>query len=403
MDLRSILATLRHHKTAALLIVLEVALTCAIIANAVHLIAHRLERIGTPSGMAEAELVRIEMTALGQRDDLHARTQRDLQALRQVPGVRAVTLSNQVPFGQSGWATGVQLDPKQHHETLRAGIYAASEGFIATAGLRLVAGRDFLPEEYTDWEYEGGQQRSVPVILLSRRTAQKLFPDGQALGRDIYVWDTPSRVVGIVDELALPRRIAGQAEQYAIVAPVRMTFDGGTFLLRTDAAQREAVRKAAVAALEREDPKRIVLKQDTFDQIRARHFQNDRVMTWLLVAVCVALLVIMALGIVGLASFWVQQRVRTIGIRRALGARRGHVLAWFQAENALLTALGVALGMAGAWGINLALMGRYEVPALPIAYLPVGALVLLVLGQLAVLGPARRAAALPPVVVMRQA
>jgi putative ABC transport system permease protein len=126
-------------------------------------------------------------------------------------------------------------------------------------------------------------------------------------------------------------------------------------------------------------------------------------MTWLLVAVCVALLVIMALGIVGLASFWVQQRVRTIGIRRALGARRGHVLAWFQAENALLTALGVALGMAGAWGINLALMGRYEVPALPIAYLPVGALVLLVLGQLAVLGPARRAAALPPVVVMRQA
>ena len=124
-------------------------------------------------------------------------------------------------------------------------------------------------------------------------------------------------------------------------------------------------------------------------------------MASLLVAVCVALLVVTALGIVGLASFWVQQRSRMIGIRRALGATRGQILRYFQAENLLLTSLGIGLGMALAYAINLALMAHYELPRLPLVYLPIGALALWALGQLAVLGPALRAAALPPVVVMR--
>jgi putative ABC transport system permease protein len=124
-------------------------------------------------------------------------------------------------------------------------------------------------------------------------------------------------------------------------------------------------------------------------------------MAWLLVAVCVALLVVTALGIVGLASFWVQQRTATIGIRRALGATRGQILRYFQTENFLLTTAGIALGLAGALAINLVVMAHYELPRLPWIYLSIGAIVLWLLGQLAVLGPALRAAALPPAAVMR--
>jgi len=124
-------------------------------------------------------------------------------------------------------------------------------------------------------------------------------------------------------------------------------------------------------------------------------------MAWLLAAVCLALLVVTALGIVGLASFWVQQRMPTIGIRRALGATQMQILRYFQTENFLLTTAGIAIGMVGAYTINRLLMAHYELPALPLVYLPVGALVLWGLGQLAVLGPALRAATLPPVAVMR--
>ena len=124
-------------------------------------------------------------------------------------------------------------------------------------------------------------------------------------------------------------------------------------------------------------------------------------MMWLLVAVCIALLVVTALGIVGLASFWVQQRTKQIGVRRALGATRGQILRYFQTENFLLATLGIVIGMMLAYGINQLLMGKYELPRLPALYLPIGAVVLWLLGQVAVFGPARRAAAVPPAVATR--
>ena len=126
-------------------------------------------------------------------------------------------------------------------------------------------------------------------------------------------------------------------------------------------------------------------------------------MAWLLATVIIALLVVTALGIVGLASFWVQQRTKQIGIRRALGATRGQILRYFQTENFLLATIGIALGMLLAYAINQLLMGKYELPRLPLAYLPVGAIALWLLGQFAVFWPARRGAAVPPAVATRSA
>jgi putative ABC transport system permease protein len=145
------------------------------------------------------------------------------------------------------------------------------------------------------------------------------------------------------------------------------------------------------------------MERETFDDLRHEYFRQDRWMAVLLVAVCIALLVVTAFGIVGLASFWVQQRTRMIGVRRALGASRVQILRYFQAENFLLTTMGIAIGMTAAYGINRLLMSLYELPPLPWVCLPIGAVTLWALGQVAVLGPARRAAALPPVVVMRGA
>jgi putative ABC transport system permease protein len=88
-------------------------------------------------------------------------------------------------------------------------------------------------------------------------------------------------------------------------------------------------------------------------------------------------------------------------VRRALGATRADILHYFQTENFLLATIGIALGMLLAYGINLFLMLHYELPRLPGYYLPVGALTLWIIGQLAVLGPALRAAAVPPVEATR--
>ncbi len=95
------------------------------------------------------------------------------------------------------------------------------------------------------------------------------------------------------------------------------------------------------------------------------------------------------------------QRRRQIGVRRALGATRGHILRYFQTENFLLATIGIVIGMALAYGINVFLMSKYELPRLPGFYLPIGAVALWLIGQAAVLGPAMRAAAVPPVVATR--
>jgi putative ABC transport system permease protein len=104
---------------------------------------------------------------------------------------------------------------------------------------------------------------------------------------------------------------------------------------------------------------------------------------------------------VGLASFWVQQRTRQIGIRRALGATRGDIRRYFQLENFILATIGIVVGMGLAYGINLWLMDTYQVARLPATFLPIGAVLLWALGQIAVLGPARRASRIAPAIATR--
>ncbi|MFA6262530.1 MAG: FtsX-like permease family protein [Bacteroidia bacterium] len=409
MDLMPILSTLRRHKTAASLIVVEVALTCAIVCNAVFLIADRIDRIQRPSGLPDDEIVVLRAAGTPPGSDRDELTRRDLAALRAVPGVAAVALVNNVAFGNSSTDSGVNLAPDQPHATLQASHYMATEDWRQVFGATLVAGRDFVPEEYQNRSLTDAQDNPrVPSAVVSRATAAALFP-GQplqaALGKAIYVLgDTPTTIVGIVDGLNPPQPNRGaDSLRYAFLLPLRPSYRDGSYMLRTQPGPRERVLRDGVAALEAQARERVVTDRKTLQEMRAAYYQQDRAMAWLLAAVCAGLLVVTALGIVGLASFWVQQRTRMIGTRRALGATRGQIRGYFQAENFLLTTVGIVLGMAGAYGISLALMAQYELPRLPPLYLPLGALVLWALGQIAVLGPARRAAALPPVAAMRGA
>jgi putative ABC transport system permease protein len=408
MEIRPILSTLGRHKTAALLIVLQIALTCAIVCNALFLIGNRLERMQRPSGLAEEEIVRIQIAGIGTDQDAEARTREDLALMRRVPGVKAVSVTNQMAFDTSSWNSGVKLAPEQNHENLNATVYLADDGFMDTTGLQLVAGRSFTPDEFIEWEtINSSPETYMPVGIITRGMADALFPAGDALGKDFYFWGNgkATRIIGIVASLQRPNEFSRpEGYQYSMIFPVRVPNNfGSRYLLRTDPAQRAQVLKAAVAALQAADPNRIILEQDTLTDMRADYYKQDRVMAWMLVLVITLLLLVTALGIVGLASFWVQQRTRQIGVRRALGATRAQILRYFQTENFLLVTVGIVVGMLLAFALNQLLMAKAELPRLPLWYLPCGALTLWVLGQLAVLWPAQRAAAVPPAIATRSA
>jgi putative ABC transport system permease protein len=408
MDIRPILSTLRRHKITASLLVLQIALTCAIVCNAVFLIHQRLQQMDIPSGVAEHELLQIKLAYIGDQPDAYAQAQTDLATLRQIAGVQAVALVNQLPLsGYSMSNSGIKLRPRQQKISLEAASYYG-QNLLAALGVRLISGRDFQPDELVDLKtalpaLHSDDMKNLPhTVIIGQAVAARLWPGQNALGKTIYFGnDIPMQVVGVSSPLARPDSLRMGA-QNSIVFPIRLTAaEGGSYVIRSTSGDREQVLKSALAALKHLDPNRIVLEQRTYDELRDEYFQDDRAMAGMLAGVIAALLIVTALGIAGLASFWVGQRRRTIGVRRALGATRCNILHYFQTENFLLATIGIALGMVLSYGINLFLMLHYELPRLPVIYLPVGAIALWLIGQLAVLGPALRAAAVPPVVATR--
>jgi putative ABC transport system permease protein len=408
MEILPILSSLRRHKITAFLLVLEIALTCAIICNAVFLIGQRLERMSLPSGIAEHELIQIKLADVGVRTDARARTEADLAALRRIAGVSQVGVASQLPFGQDESNTDITLSPTQRQASMSAAMFFG-QNLQQTLGIRLVAGRSLNEDDSRDYKEVmkasasgDTSDKALPrVVVITQAMADKLWPGQSALNKVIYLKTMPLTVVGVVEHLARASNLMLGIDD-SILMPISMRAGGdASFLIRTKPEDRERVLRASLKALNTLDPRRVVLEKRTYDDVRRAFFQDDRAMTGLLAGVCVALLIVTALGIVGLASFWVSQRRRTIGVRRALGATRGNILHYFQTENFVLATIGIALGMVLAYGINIFLMLHYELPRLPFYYLPVGAVTLWLIGQLAVLGPALRAAAVPPVVATR--
>ncbi len=408
MDIAPILATLRRHKTILVLLVLEIAVSCAIVCNGVSMVAQRLQHMQIRSGIAEHQLVQIQQAPVAPQKDRYARARADLAVLRQIPGVQAVAMTNMLPFGSQSSNANVLLSPTQPHATVSAGTYFG-EDLIHAFGLQLIAGRGFSTDEYVNADVAlkalaDGSGKGFPMpVIITRALGERLWPGSGALGKVFWLTPTASfRVIGVVGELVRARPDDPATAQYSMIIPLRMgAAKDQSYLLRTRPQDRQRVQAAAIAALKRIDAQRVIARARTFDEVRDSYFQDDRAMAGMLVGVIVAVLLVTGLGIVGLASFWVGQRRKQIGIRRALGATRADILRYFQTENFLIVSFGIVLGMVLAYGLSLLLMQHYELPRLPLYYLPVGAVALWLIGQLAVLGPALRAAAVPPVVATR--
>ena len=418
MQVRPILSTLRKHRLTATLLVLQVAFTCAIVCNVAFMIVQRVQRVTVPSGLVENALSVVNVDDLQPGDNPLSLHQADLAALRGLPGVQSAAIVSGLPLSNNEDASGACASLAEVHAAMAAqstdvqgcavpDVYHGGTDSLRTLGLKLVAGRDFRSDEYVSGKAGGGDV-DAPAVILSRALARQLYPAGHAVGHSLYVGvggmhGKSTLIVGVVAHLqrgALNRSVA-QGE--SLLEPIEPNSGDVQFALRSKPADRASVMQAAVALLGKRVPSRQVSASDaqTYTQIRAKYFQRDTTMISLLIASALGLLFVTALGIAGLANFWVQQRTRSIGIRRAVGATRGDILRYFQTENFLIVTGGIVLGVLLAIGLNLLLMKHYELPRLPLWYLPVGAVALWLLGQLAVLAPALRASRVPPVVATR--
>jgi putative ABC transport system permease protein len=245
------------------------------------------------------------------------------------------------------------------------------------------------------------------VIIITRALAEKLFPDQPALGKAVYDEDKPMTIVGIVDRLQTPwvsgASWASPFVESSMLWPYHYLSTGYPMVVRVQPGQLDAVMKAAQTKLYEVNRERVLDKVQPFSQIRAEAYRDDRGLAIILGVVCSALLAVTVFGIVGLTSFWVTQRRRQIGVRRALGATRHAILAYFQTENVMIAAAGAVIGMALAVALNLWMVTSFEMARIGWIYVLAPAVSVVLLGQFAVLWPALRAASIPPAQATRAA
>lgn len=404
-----IISALKHHKTTVILVALEIALTCAIVTNALFLIGDRIAAMQQNTGVADNQLVWVSTSFLDlgkSSDDSSNTVPADLAALRAMPGVESVAVANQMPLGGGGFSMVVYRRAGDKSSAANNVVeYQGTPDLVKTLGIHLSAGRDFRPSEYVDYNPFGGKSPPPTAAIVTQTLANELWPGENPLGKPIYMdanGNAVTHVVGVASHLLNPSINQYQGVERNLIFPVRKISGPlpNHYVLRVKPEARASVARAVPKVLTHIDPARMV-KAHVYTDTIARYFHGARAMVWLLVVVIGCLLALTALGVVGLSSFWVQSRTKTIGIRRAIGATRRDILRYFLAENFLIVGLGVVVGCAGAVALNLFLMNHYELHRMPLIWLLAGAAILWLLGQLAVLGPALRASNVPPVVATR--
>jgi putative ABC transport system permease protein len=408
MEIRPIFSALMRNKTGPILVALQVALSLAILANAMHIVNERRAAMARPSGLSDEHatfyIIARTLNSDGPEQQL-ASMKREADILRAVPGVASVANISQMPLSRSGSNNSVAIDRKQTRQTTSASTYYSGDSVIQTFGLRLVEGRDFQPQELVDLN-EDVVRENPKQVIITKPLAEKMWPGASAVGKTMY-WGTGedaqgAQVVGVVERLQAAHVNLEERSEYSAIVPARWYgHPGSLYAIRAEAGQRDRVMKEAEAALRKSSASPMILRLKTVDQDRKELYRADAALAWMLVTVSVLLLLITCSGIVGMASLWVTQRRKQIGVRRALGARKLDILRYFVMENFMITSAGVFGGVALGLSLNHLLVSKLEMARLPAGYLIGGAAVFWALGVLAAYGPAWRAASISPATATR--
>ncbi len=408
MEIRPILSALLRSKTGPILVALQVALSLAILANALYIVNDRSKVVARPSGLSD-EHSTFYIDSRGLNNDgpeqVLATMNREAAVLRAVPGVLSVANVNQMPLSQSSSNSSITLSPDQERKTAMTTLYQSSDSVIKTFGLNLVEGRDFLPQEYMDVN-ENAERKLPPVIIITKALAEKLWPGASSIGKSFYFGKGDGalrvQVVGVVERLQTPNAQTDEKADWSSLLPVRFYGSpGARYAIRTEPGQRDRVMKEAESALRKASGTPLILESTTVDDDRKSRYRGDVALQWMLVTVSLLLLLVTSSGIVGMASLWVTQRRKQIGVRRALGARKVDILRYFILENFMITSGGVFGGVFLGLALNHLLVSKLEMARLPAGYLVAGAVLFWLLGVIAAYGPAWRAASISPATATR--
>lgn len=408
MNLRPILSSLLRHRYVLALLVLQLALACAVIANAGVLAAGSLVPLLAGSGARDADNVLLIGNLMNNRlsGPVIAETREALAAL---PGVQSVA-DGTLPYLSGFRWPAAQVSTAADAPAQSVSLYL-QRGIVDVLQPRLVAGRGFSVEEYRSIGFTDVTTAPLPAAscVISRALAQRLFGEAPAVGKPVYIrfmgQALSVTVVGVVDQLSQPDPLAAEHPAESVLLPVTVDTIVTTFALRVAPGQMDAVRQAVPGVLNRtiaqDQPINPPLK--TLSEARAEYFGPARALLLLLGVLILVVVGITAMGLAGLTGYWIAQRRQQIGIRRALGARRADIVRHFQSEILLVGLIGVIIGAAVSVPVNRYLVQHFDVRPLQPEELLLAAALVVLISQLAAWWPTRRAARVSPLEATRPA
>jgi predicted permease len=326
-----------------------------------------------------------------------------LESLRTIPGVERVALGDCVPAcGEAGCnsANLTSLDGQAVPQALRpsVGWHKVSDDYFATLGIPFLAGRPF----------DGGDREGAGrVVILNETAARRLFPGRSAVGHRLQLstlglrGDVHAEVVGVVRDVRY-RRLEEAAAPEAFLPDAQVTLGRTTVFLRSR-GNPLAVVAAARSAVARVNPELPIYSVRTLEEQLGFALSRSRFGSLLLTGFALVALVLAALGVYGVLAQAVVGRRREIGVRMALGAAGGQVERLVLRQGMKVALAGLLAGAALSMGVAGALRGLlYEIPARDPWTLAAVSALLIFVAALACWGPARRAARVDPMTVLRQ-
>ncbi|WP_394837431.1 ABC transporter permease [Pendulispora rubella] len=422
IDVGPIFRAMLRHKVKFGLIIVEIALTVAIMANSASMILQARRDLRIPSGFDDENLVSVVGRPLDRsltdQTRINEMLREDREKVRAMPGVRAVVNTYMVPWSSYSMSTNLVQAEGGSGEFLRVQMYSTDEGLLDALQVSLIEGRMFTTEEIDESTrrlYAAEMSERKPDgtlkitfdtdVIVSEAFARRAFGEPPWVGRTFVESDgSRSRVTGVIDHFYKPyidkhSPVSG----YVSFHPYRSANPHVTarFLVRTEPGRAAEVADALPARLFRPDLPREI-KAKTISYIHTMYFGPQRLVAGSMAVVNVLLVLVTALGVAGLTSFSVTERTRQIGTRRALGATAGVIVRYFLIETSLVTSTGLALGAVFAVALNLAVTSMIEGQAkLDFAFLVFSMVLLWFVGLVSAISPAMRGARISPAVATR--
>ena len=390
-----------HRGARGALVVAEVALALVLLVSSGLLLRTLRHLFAVPLGFDPRGLITMQVQAVGHRYDSVAATERlyerQLDAVRAVPGVVAAGFTSQFPMSSERDQYGVHFpaSPSQAEKTYGSYRYAVNPGYIEAARIPLIMGR--LVDDH--------DTAAAPhVALLSESLAKARFGAASPLGQRIGIGPpgNPFTIVGVVGDVRQVSLASDNPQAVYLPAAQSWFADSPRSLIVRARGEASALVPAIREAIWSVDKDQPISRVSAMDDLIAASEAERRFALIVFETFGVTALVLAAIGLYGVLAGSVTERTREIGVRMALGASRGEIVSLVVRQALAMTAAGVLIGAAGALfagrGLQSLLFG--VTPRDPVTYAGVVAL-LLTASVLAAWLPAWRAARVDPAVTLR--